>query len=294
MAQAAARIREHRTIEALLRQQVHMFGQTIIGKGAYRQSRRGSNLLVRMDLQLQLDDRAATFQQISDGRFLWTFQDSPDIHRLGAFEQQLSRVDLDIVRRAQPVPGKRRNVINPSSGTLGQGGLSQFVGQLVQNFTFDVPQSGTLHDVPVWTVTGEWQESALRSILDRYQDTKDTMEDDRASQTLAELLKSLPSQFPHTVNLVLGKDDLFPYRIGYRQIVNAESGAQIVVTSTTRPMLTLELFQVMFDAPIDPSYFIREPGDLPVRDATSAYLEAHGLQYRQTRPPHDGRAARIP
>lgn len=265
-----------------------MFGQTLVGDGAYRQTQRGAEMLLRMDLQLQLDDRAATFQQISDGRFLWKFQDSPDIKKLGAFKQELSRVDLDIVRRAQPIPGASSLPVSPAA--LGQGGMPQFVRQLVRNFTFDVPQSGTLHDVPVWIVNGEWYEPSLRQVMNRYCDP--SKEDKSLPDSMSELLKSLPSQFPHQVNLVIGKDDLFPYRVEYRRIVNQDSASGIVVTSNTKPMVTLELYRVQYDAPIDPSYFVRRAGDLPVLDATAAYLASHGLEYRQAKKRDPSRETR--
>lgn len=274
---AAERLASHKTVQAMLRQQVQMFGQTLVGNGAYRQSRRGTELLLRMDMQLQLDDRAATYQQIADGRFLWKFQDRPDIKKLGAFKQSLTRVDLDVVRRSMPTGDSA--ALPPRPTAIGHGGLPQFLSELLHHFTFDVPQSATLHDVPVWILNGSWYEPALRKTMEKYR--ADVREAVDLPADFKELVESLPAQFPHRVSMAIGKDDLFPYRIEYRRATQSDSSNEIVVTSSSRPIVTLELFQVQYDVPIDRNHFVRRAGDLPVRDVTAEFLSARGLEYRR-------------
>jgi len=261
MKAAVARLIAHHSIRATLRQQIRMFGNTLVGSGEYRQLSHNRDLLFRTDLKIQLEDRSSVFQEICDGRFLWRYQNSPSIDDLGTFRQQLQQIDLDEVRRAVPT-GK----IAPRLG-VGLGGLPRLMSQLQEHFVFDAILSGTMQDVPVWMVSGEWRPEALVALLP-------PSDHDR---TIDESYSRLPEQIPHSVTLRLGKDDLFPYRIEFwrRTADRAQNG--IAVSSNRQRIVVLELFEVEFDIPIHPSKFDRGSVDIPFVDGTAEYLEQNGL-----------------
>ncbi len=259
---AIERLRSYRSLRATLRQQISLFGHTLVGSGEYYQMTQGRDLLLRMDLKIQLEDRASVFQQISDGRFLWRYSHRPSIDELGSFQREMSRVDLDVVKSAMP--------LRPSAPSidLAFGGLPHLLAQLNQNFQFDSALSGTLHGVPVWMSSGGWQPDALARLAPEQAADEPPQE---------RVLLGLAEQIPHSVTIHFGKDDLFPYRVEFWRITSDKPSNGIVVSANSRRTVVLELFEVQFNIPIDVSKFERSSFELPVVDATSAYLRDHGL-----------------
>ncbi len=256
------RLRRYRSLRATLRQQISLFGHTLVGSGEYYQMTQGRDLLLRMDLKIQLEDRASVFQQISDGRFLWRFSHRPSIDELGSFQKQMSRIDLDVVKSAMPLRSSTPSI------DLAFGGLPHLLAQLDQNFQLEQVLSGTLHGVPVWMSSGGWRPAALARIA------PDQSADEPPNERV---LIGLAEQIPHTVTVHFGKDDLFPYRVEFWRITSSRPSNAIVVSANSRRTVVLELFEVQFNIPIDVSKFERSSYDLPVVDATSAYLREHGL-----------------
>ncbi len=253
--QAIARLKSYQSIRCSVRQRIELFGHTLVGTGEYQQLNQGTDLLLRSDLKIQLEDRAATYQQICDGRFLWRYHNSPDVDKLGAFRQELSRVDLDVVRRHRSLD------YVPLDAAPGYGGLSQLLEQIHRHFEFQPPQPGMLHEVPVWMLPGTVQLA--------------TFDQFPGNQVTAQ---RSPEHFPHFVTLALGQEDLFPFRIEYRRKKSDGSSSEIVVTADSRAIVTLELFQVQLNLPLNPELFVKRAGDMPVRDATQSYLEQMGVK----------------
>ena len=87
-------------------------------------------------------------------------------------------------------------------------------------------------------------------------------------------LARLPEHLPDRVALLLGEDDLFPYGIEYcRTVAKGKS----LVLGQPRPLVTMELFEVGFDVPIDPQQFVYNPGSIEVPDHTERFLQSLGL-----------------
>jgi hypothetical protein len=85
------------------------------------------------------------------------------------------------------------------------------------------------------------------------------------------LLDKLPPALPDHVVLLLGRDDLFPYRIEYRRTATEATEA-----GETDPILVaIDLYDVRFDQPLDERLFEFEPGPMPWTDETDRYLREH-------------------
>lgn len=274
MQEASEQLAAHRSIKAGIRQRVELFGHTLVGSGEYHQLRSDQSLLLRTDLKIQLQDRFAIFQQIVDGKFLWKYQDSPDIEELGKFRKQLSRVDLDAVRMAVPATVESAAMKSRFKPGLDHGGLPRLMKQITTHFDFGPPQPSTLYDTAVWTVVGNWNPKALESI------SRVESEDDRPKPRFEydRAIEKLPPYMPQTITIALGQADLFPHRIEYRRrTADAQSQNEIVITRRSKPILILELLEVQVGGAIDPNNFVRLAGNLPVVDATEKYLRENGL-----------------
>ena len=86
-------------------------------------------------------------------------------------------------------------------------------------------------------------------------------------------LSKLPEHLPNQVLLLLGEDDLFPYRIEYRRTVDPDAASP-----SSRPVVTMQLFEVVTDAPIPPHRFHYNPGEMEYEDETEQFLKSLGVQ----------------
>ena len=284
LSRALDRLDSLHSIQAKIVQQVNMFDQSTFGVGEYRQLNTGQDSLVRIDLRLKVGDQLASMQQISDGRFLWTYTERPRFpkHELARkqpdadnaptqFIRNLSRIDLDEVQRARHAG---MNDLRRAPLSLGQGGLSEILSELDTLFTFATPQAGTLHGVDVWMVSGHWRENMKQVYFGKKTDPG------KARQGTAKQVArtSLPGHVPHKVIIALGRADLFPFRFAYRRQVADDPLEGIVVKTNTREMMSIELSEVAFDAKIDQRQFTYHAHDLPVINRTAEYLSHRGLR----------------
>ena len=83
-------------------------------------------------------------------------------------------------------------------------------------------------------------------------------------------MSKLPPQLPDRVFLLVGRDDLFPYHIDFRRSRAEGQGGR--PKSESESLVTMELFEVQFGAPIDPTAFVCRPGDIEIQDWTDDYL----------------------
>ena len=177
-----------------------------------------------------------------------------------------SRVDLNVVRRNL----ERRNAEQQSGAgeymarqysMIGLGGLPRLLEMLANHYEFAQPQSAELHQVEVWTLNGQMTEKSRERFL--------AADDER-----------LPPHIPATVTVALGKEDLFPFRLEFRQEDSAETEAtdesassnQVFVNANDSPMLIAEFFEVEYNRRIDPQEFVFRPVNAEVRDVTSDYM----------------------
>ncbi|MBI2480835.1 MAG: hypothetical protein HYV60_20075 [Planctomycetia bacterium] len=127
VAQAAAQMTLHPSLEAKMRQRVGIGEQYMVGSGAYLQLRHGEDVRFRWELRLQVGERLTSLQHITDNRYLYIRRDIGE--------------------------------------TKGVGGLSQLLHGLADNFAFGNPESATISGVNVWRMNGRWKPEVLAKLL---------------------------------------------------------------------------------------------------------------------------------
>ncbi len=268
--QAAQAALAHEAISARIRQRVDLFGQQLVGTGSYHQLGLPPVQMLRLDLRIDVGQDSTSVLQVCDGRFLWRRLDLD-----GA--PQLSRVDL---RQVADAFGESSEPSNPTHGWMELGGLSKLLSGVEQRFEFSKAQKSVLADqsseLPVWQLRGTWKPELLLKLLP----SQATAIRGGASADLSEL----PAELPHSVQLLLGQDDLFPYRIDFlRQ--DTETGEQIAI-------MTLELFDVEIGGVVDPRPFTYKPGDQEVTDRTQEFINKLKLDRREDEPTIHARVPR--
>jgi hypothetical protein len=126
----------------------------------------------------------------------------------------------------------------------------------------------------VWSLQGEWDPTRLAEMLP---DQKARLEAGQGAD-----LSRLAPQVPERVTIMLGRDDLFPYRIEYarRQPVDKKKPS---ASGQMKQIVLLELFEVQLNVPVDPRLFVYNPGGLEPTDQTTTFLKS--LRLDQTAEP---------
>lgn len=248
-------------VSAKIRHRIDLFDKQLVGSGVYFQQRAGSDHLIRLELRIHVGNQQSSLLQVlappnPDGHYLWTYRKLPD-------EEKLSRIDLvraaRALKKAETMPGRG------TEGMLaGFGGLPKLLRGLQAAFDFDAAQPARLDRLPVWTLQGHWKPDRLAKILP---DQKAAIEAGQPAD-----LSKLPDHLPDHVVLMLGQEDLFPYRIEYRRGIARKEGRE----KDSRALVTMELFDVKLDVPIDRTRFIYNPGNTSFVDETDSFLSSLG------------------
>ena len=265
---AAKILPQYQTIEAKIRQRIDLYEKSMVGNGIYvQQQGRGGDLLLRLELKMVLSDESiGSFLQVCDGPFLWTYQDQGDR------PSSLTKIDMQQVRAAweRSDPWIRSGGI----GSLGLGGIPRMLSGMTQSFQFTDAEQTQIEGFPVWIVRGGWQPSKLATMLP---DQKDALAKGEPAN-----LRDLPKQVPWAVELVLGRDDFFPYRVKYlrppakkEKTLGKASLPEILAASNA--IVTLEFFEVKLNAPIEGQTFVYQTGTTEATDKTEGVLKAFGL-----------------
>ncbi len=250
LAQAVDRLDRYPSISARIRQRAEIYDMPMIGTGLYLQGPPGSQCM-RLELKMQVDNDVMSVQQVCDGNNLWV------IRHLGP-QQTLGRIEARTVVENQKGWAQKPGQGGPLG--IGIGGLPRLVRSLNHSFRFADPVPTKLSTFPVHELRGMWRPEALARMLP---DQKAKIEAGGPAD-----LSKLPEEAPDEVYLLLGRDDLFPYRVEYRRHEEGgEDGAQ------TRVLLVMELFEVRADATIERRLFDYQPGELPISELTSTYIE---------------------
>jgi hypothetical protein len=250
------------SISAKIRHEAEIFDKHLVGTGVYLEQRRGQDRLLRLELRTQLGDQSSSLVQVCDGRYFW-------VHRNLPSDVKLSRIDLAQVARAmrktERAPGQVNRDMLPSLG-----GLPKLLRGLDTAFDFTQVEQGRWgkRKQPVWRLQGQWKREQLLKLLPNQ---KEAMEKGEPPDT-----NKLPEYLPDQVVLLLGREDLFPYRIEYRRILPEKASHSGGPTS--RALVTMDLFEVNINVPIDPTRFIYSPGDIEFSDQTAAFLQSLGLK----------------
>lgn len=254
MQAALESVRGQDSISARLRQQINLLGHQLAGPGLYLQQGRGASRKFRLEMSIQRAQASSTISQVSDGRFLWIYENLNG-------QPQLKIVDLRRVR--DELNARDRQATPLVSESLAMGGLPRMLGDLQNGFQF-LPTSETyLGDVPVHELRGVWRPEPLAKLL------PDQVEAIRAGNAVR--LDGLSMQVPHEVVIYIGKQGSFPHRIEYHRLNNEAEGPR------TTAVVILELFEVRLNGPIDDQQF-GKPANLPEADYTRVFLEKLGVK----------------
>jgi hypothetical protein len=258
--EAAGRVFQHPSIAAKLRVNIDLFGQQLMGAGKYLQLGEGEDKLLRLELSVQTDDHTLTFQQVCDGRFLWLRRDLPDSVDLG-------RIDLKRLRREvghqPPLHAAAR-----MDTWMALGGLPKLMNSLDENFDFAAPQPTELAGVKMLALIGRWKAERLIRLLPE-QETADLQQPATIHPA------HLPPHLPHRVNVLLGHDDLFPYRVEYlRQDPGSSGNRRGQMNGQPWTVMTrIDFREVSIPATIDPLQFVYQPDAAEIEDRTRAMVE---------------------
>ncbi len=255
---ALAGIEQRDSISARLRVQIDSFNQQIEGSGDYRQGPWSESKL-RLSLEFSLPATTAKLVQICDGHQLWIARTMPH-------EDVLERADILPILSALDrgaVPKPTADAVR----TLGLGGLPRLLRGLDDSFEFSQARPRMLGDMPIWTIEGTWR---MERLCDLLPDQRQALEAGRTPD-----LTKLPPQAPDRVRLILGRDDLFPYRIEWlRTGASIERKWQQFGRDQSRTLLKLDLLDVQLDGPINDDDFYFDPGEQNVKDVTADYLKS--------------------
>ncbi len=245
--------------------------------GLYFQQGHGPQRLVRLELRSQADQQATTFLEVCDG------------HRFSSFREtssgpSLTYVDLDrVVQAWQQASGAGGASVPPLPAAAG---LPKLIDGIRKNFHFTRMAEGRLGELAVWTVEGRWKPDQLAAAVP---DQKSAIEAGRQID-----IKKFPAQLPERVVLDIGQSDHFPYRIRYlRRGPGATSSeasgggageggatgelAAYHLPGGYRVIVSMEMFDVRLNAPIDPRQFVYQPTGAQTFDVTDAYLKSLNL-----------------
>lgn len=263
LSRAVAQLASLPALDVKLRQKTQLFGHEVTGSGTYLQSQSQRGLLLRLELKLQVGDQQSSLQQVCDGRFLW-------IRRDVASGASLGRVDMERIREAIRT-SERPTWANASANWLAVGGLPQLIAALAENFQFSTPQAMRSDKASVWVVDGRWKPDKLAELL------PDQREKILSGQP-ADLAR-LSAQLPTEVRVVLGQNDLLPYRIEYRR-AESNRNASAHDGGASPPMVVLEILEIQRPEALDEALFSYQPGNQEVVDYTDLYLQALKLTPR--------------
>ena len=221
--------------------------------------------LLKLDLKVQLADQTITRQEICGPAFYYIRRESP------LAPASLGRVSLRHVRDAISRATEPLSA-NPNETWILLGGLPKLLESLHRNFEFAEPRPDELQfpraggdgveRLPVLVVRGRWRADRLAELRKI---------DKGVSKDHAE-------QLPDEVELVLGRADLaelplFPYRITYFKTASKNEQGRGGEGDSSRPLVTLELFNVHRDGSLTPEQFDYQPGEQEVADLTQSYLQ---------------------
>lgn len=232
-----ARLQEHRTVQAELKQQVSIGTRQFQASGTYLQA---SNLRVRIELEYEFRTYPAHLLEVCDGQVLWS-------RKTVGKEESFTRRDVQEILNAPPRPGENTEV-RALLAELGMGGLPALLAGLERNMNFTPPEEKQINGHPFLILTGSWKPAWLKQF--RGKSRRDV---------------EVPDYLPDQVRLYLDKGTLFPRRIQYLKF-NPDSGNR-------EPMLTLSFLNVVLNGGIEPGEFEFVPPDgvIPT-DTTQKYI----------------------
>lgn len=235
-----------RSITARLRFQVHVLGFDMFGNGIFAQGPIDEHRY-RFELQMRVEDpkqkkveeQTSILLHVCDGDHLWMHQHLPDQE-----EPSVSKIDVDATYFGL-ASRRRADGFGDFPRTPALGGLARTVRELDAAFEFVEARATRLGDLDVWAIRGQWDATRLAKLVPEGS------------------LETLPPQLPEYIVIYIGRDDSIPYRFDYYRRGSGRDA--------NTPMMTLELYEVRLNGPLDAKQFTYLPGELPVQDATASF-----------------------
>ena len=261
------------SISARVRYRVDLFGHQLVGEGIYlqqgaaeRQQGASEKQLSRLELKTLVGQHVEVLQMVGDGKYLWQYQDSGVPPTDPTAKPQVARIDLARVRLALHHPQAFHGRM--LTADLALAGLERLIEGLGATFHFERIEAGQLDTLPVWIATGTWRSEMLMSV------SKDLADQAASGQPLD--LKKLPPQMPEEVQLFVGQEDMFPYRIEYRRRPTKQGRGEAL--GEMAPMLIVEFYEVRLNEPIGAQNFVYQPGNAEIADATANFIKSIGVR----------------
>jgi len=253
-----------RSLSATTRQRVDLLGVKLVGTGQYFEQHTAEGLDLRLELKLQ-GEQASSFLQVCHGQYLWICRD----------KEPPVRIDVHRVNRALKEQGEVFE-----SGRIGDwpglGGLPKMLRGLHACFDFaSIEETQLGEQLPVYRLRGEWRPEKRAKVLGGKAGGK-------AGAKPANW-DSFPQHLPHYVVLYLEKSGLFPRRLECRRYAPRGSDGRPVKEDPI--LVSMDLYEVVLNAPIAPGWFLFDSKDLEPADRTDWFLERAGLKTRRTDQP---------
>ena len=245
VASMLSRLGRAESVSARIRQRTRAEGIVLVGTGRYLQQGSGVDQQFRFEVVNKADTETFELLEVSDGISFWKFQKG------SSTPVQLSRVDISQIRaRLKDFGVDEDQAVAPHLG-----GLQRSLALIRRFFNFESAERESIDGLPVWRVVGRWNSNRLREIFPHLEALHDDSEDDALE---------VPLGTPCSVELIVGSEQLFPFRITWSARGN---------DGKIEPISILELYEVRLGDPIDSAAFVYKPSVEGLRDVTEQFVQ---------------------
>ncbi len=246
VASMLSRLGRVESISARIRQRTRAEGMVIVGTGRYLQQGSGVDQQFRFEVVNKADTETFELLEVSDGLSFWKFQKG------SSTPVRLARVDISQIRTKLKDFGiEESQAVAPHLGGL-QGALAH----IRRYFQFESAERESLEGLPVWRVVGRWNSSRLMEIFPHLKALPNSSEG---------VVEEFPAGTPCSVELIIGSEQLFPFRITW--VGRSDDGE-------VEPISILELYEVRLGEPIDSAAFVYKPSAEGLLDVTEQFVRA--------------------
>ena len=245
VASVLLRLGRAESVSARIRQRTRAQDMVLVGTGRYLQQGRGVDQQFRLEIINKADTETFELLEVSDGLSFWKFRKSSNT------PVRLARVDISQVRtKLQSFGIEKDQAVAPHLG-----GLQRTLALLRRYFQFISAEKESLEGLPVWRVVGHWNTTVLASILGQSTEMVEALEDS---------VVRVPEGMPCSVELIIGSEQLFPFRITWNAWGDGD---------TIEPMSILELYDVRLEESIDSAAFVYKPSSEGLVDVTEQFIQ---------------------
>ena len=236
---ARSKLIAHHSIQAKIQETVAIGPRKFQVQGTYLQ---GTDLKLRVDFHVRAGASEASMLEICDGQVLWSRC------KVGETEQ-ITRRDVRQILNAAAAQRSQPEIMLKAE--LGLGGLPALLAAIEDNLDFFAIRQESIGEHELIVIEGRWKPE----IRNRWVDES------------GKPAKNLPAYVPERIRIYFDRDTLFPRRLFY--LKQQGQGAAF------RPLVTLDIRDVVLNSPIDDEEFQFIPPDGAVpEDVTSRYLKS--------------------